>query len=131
MTVVDLGVVDRLDLGREVEVRVVAEGDLGRHLDGGGELERLALLGLDDIDAGLGQRHEALLEDRVAVGRLEQEIDGLVEDRAGTEHPLEHEPGRLAGPEPGNLRPPGQAADRLVDGLVEALGRQLDLEQHG
>ena len=53
---VDPGVVDGLDLGREVEVLVVAELDLGADLDGRLEDERLALLGLDDLDVGVGQR---------------------------------------------------------------------------
>ena len=43
---VDPGVVDRLDLGAEVEVLVVAELDLGPDLDGRLEDERLALLRL-------------------------------------------------------------------------------------
>ena len=43
MTVVDLGLVDGLDLGREVEVLVVAELDLRADLDGRLEDERLAL----------------------------------------------------------------------------------------
>ena len=47
---VDLGVVDRLDLGPEVEVAIVAELDLGAHLDGRLEAERLALLRVDDLD---------------------------------------------------------------------------------
>ena len=127
----DLGVVDRLDLGREVERLVVAEDDLRRDLDRGRELERLAELGLDDVDAGLGERHDALFLERVAVGVLEEDVDRLVEDGRRSEDPLEHEPGRLAGPEAGDLGPPGQAPHGLVHRLVEALGRQLDLEEHG
>ena len=65
---VDLGVVDRLDLGPEVEVAVVAELDLGADLDGRREDDRLALLGLVDLDLGVGQRQDVLLDERLAVG---------------------------------------------------------------
>ena len=57
---VDPGVVDRVDLGPEVEVLVVAELDLRADLDGRLEDERLALLGLDDVDLGVGQRQDVL-----------------------------------------------------------------------
>ena len=126
-----LDVVGRLDLGLELEVRVVTEADLGRHLDRRGELERLAFLGLDHVDVGLGQGHDAALDQRIAVGALEQELDRFVEDGRRPEHSLEHEPGRLAGTEAGHLRPAGQAADGLAHRSIETLGRQLDLEEHG
>ena len=45
-------VVDGLDLGLEREVLVVAELDLGPDLHGRLEDERLALLGLGDLDLG-------------------------------------------------------------------------------
>ncbi len=57
---VDPGVVDGLDLGREREVPVVAEGDLGADLDGGLEDDRLAFLGRDDLDVGVGQGQDVL-----------------------------------------------------------------------
>ena len=59
---VDARVVDRLDLGPEVEVPVVAELDLRADLDGGLEDQRLALLGLDDLDIRIGQRQEVLVD---------------------------------------------------------------------
>ena len=64
---VDLGVVDRVDLGLEVEVLVVAERDLGADLDRRLEDERLALLGLHDLDVGVGQRQDVLLDEGLAV----------------------------------------------------------------
>ena len=82
---VDLGVVDGLDLGPEVEVPVVAEGDVGPDLDGRLEDERLALLGLDDLDVGVRQRQDRLLDERVAIGGLDEAVDGFVEDGAGAE----------------------------------------------
>ena len=56
--------------GAEVEVAVVAELDLGADRDGRLEDERLALLGLDDLDVGVGQRHDVLLDEGLAVGVL-------------------------------------------------------------
>ena len=117
----DLGVIDGLDLGREVEVLVVAEHDLGRDLDGRLEDDRLALDGLDHLDLGLGQGHDALLDQRLAVGALDQQLDRLIEDRRWSEDPLEHEPGGLALPEARDLGPPRQAAGRLVHRAIEAL----------
>ena len=129
--VVDLGVVDGLDLGREVEVRVVAELDLGPHLDRRLEPERLALDGLDDLDVGIRQRDDVLLDERLAIRVLDQVLDGLVEDGARAEDALEDGPRGLAGPEPGDARAAGQAADGVADGAVEAVGRDLDLEEDG
>ena len=125
MTLSTLGVVDGLDLGPEVEVLVVAELDLGPDLDGRLEDERLALLGLDDLDVGVGERQDRLLDERVAVGGLDEAIDGLVEDGAGAEDGLEDAAGRLARPEAGDAGPLREGADGLADGPVELLRRGL------
>ena len=74
-----------LDLGREVEVPVVAELDLRADLDGRREDDRLALLGLDDLDVGVRQRQDRLLDERLAVGVVDEVLDRLVEDAAGPE----------------------------------------------
>ena len=50
---------------------------------------------------------------------------------ARAEDALEHEAGRLARPEAGHPSLAGEPTDGLVDGAVEALGGQLDLEHHG
>ena len=128
---VDAGVVDRLDLGSEVEVLVVAELDLGRDLDGRLEDERLALLGLDDLDIGVRQRQEVLLDHGFAICVTDQVLDRLVENGARAEMALENRSGGLARPEARHARPARQATDRVVDGAAEPLGRQLDLEQDG
>ena len=94
---VDAGVVDRLDLGAEVEVLVVAELDLGPDLDRRLEDERLALLRLDDLDVGVGQRQEVLLDEGLAVGRFDEVLDGVVEDGARARGRAR---GRLAAPCP-------------------------------
>ena len=114
---VDLGVVDRLDLGREVEVLVVAELDLGPDLDGRLEDDGLALLGLDDLDVGVGQRQDGLLDERLAVGVLDEVLDGLVEDGAGAERAAR---ARRAAPCPAGSRGPGSGATRCADGLVRS-----------
>ena len=122
---VDLGLVDGLDLGLEVEVLVVAELDLGPDLDRRLEDERLALLGLDDLDVGVRERQDRLLDERVAVGRLDEAVDGLVEDGAVAEDGLEDAARRLAGPEAGDAGPLREGPDGLADGPVEASPRGL------
>ena len=111
-----------LDLGPEVEALVVAELDLGPHLDRGLEDERLALLGLHDVDVGIGQRQDVLLDERLAVGVLDEVVDGLVEDRAGAEVALEDRARRLARTEAGDARSAREAADGVIDGAAEAFG---------
>ena len=69
--------------------------------------------------------------ERLAIGVLDEVVDGLVEDDAGAEVALEDRPRRLARPEAGDAGAPGEGADGLVEGLVEPLGRDLDLEQDG
>ena len=120
-----------LDLGREVEVRVVAQGHRGADLDRRLEPERLALLRLDDLDVGVGQRHDALGEDRVPVGGLDERVDGLLEDGRGPEDALEDRARRLAGPEAGHARAARQARHGVADGPVEPVGGDLDLEDDG
>ena len=106
-TVSTFGVVDRLDLGRELEVRVVAELHLGPHLDRRLEPERLALDGLDDLHVRVRQRHDVLLDDRLAIRVLHEVLDGLVEDGARPEDALEDRP---RAPCPGGIRRPGSGA---------------------
>ena len=128
---VDPGVVDRLDLGLEVEGPVVAERHLRADRDGRLEDERLALLGLDDLDVGVRQREDVLLDERLAIGVLHQVIDGLVEHDARTEVPLEDGSRRLAGAEAGDPGPPREGADGRVERAVEPIRGQLDLELDG
>ena len=80
---------------------------------------------------GLGQGHDPLLDQRVPVGALEEELHRLVEDGRRPEHALEHEPRRLARAEAGHLRAAGQPAHGLAHRSIEAFGRQLDLDEHG
>ena len=92
----DLGVVDLLDLGLEVEAAVVAEGDLRPHLHVGREDDGLALLALLDVHLGLGQRQDLLLEHRVAVGALDEVIHRLLDHGFLAEDGLEDAARRLA-----------------------------------
>ena len=128
---VDAGVVRGLDLRPEVEVLVVAELHLRADLDGRLEDEGLALLGLDDLHVRVGQGHDVLLDERVAVGRFGQVLDRVVEDRAGAQGSLQDRPRGLAGTEARDARPAGQVADRLGQLLVQAVGWELDLEHDG
>ena len=125
---IDLGVVDGLDLGPEIEVLVVAENDLGADLDGRLEDERLALLGLDDLDVRVREGQQRLLDEGVAVRVLHEPVDGFVEDGAGAEDRLEDAAWRLAGPEAGDSRPLRERSDGLADRAVKAIGRDFDLE---
>ncbi len=117
--------------GAKVEVPVVAERDLGSHLDGDLEDERLAFLGLDDVDLGVGQRQDVLLDERVAIGVLDEVLDGVVDDGAGRQLPFEERSRRLARAETRDARSSREVADGLVDGALESLGGDLDLEVDG
>ena len=125
---VDPGVVDRVDLGPEVEVLVVAELDLRADLDDRLEDERLALLGLDDVDLGVGQRQDVRLDEGLAVGVLDEVLDGLLVDHARPEVPFQDGTRGLARTEPRDARPARQPADGVVRGAGETVGGQLDLE---
>ena len=61
--------------------------------------------------SALRQRQDLLLDQRVAVGRLDEPVDGLVEDGAVAEDGLEDAARRLAGPEAGDPRPRREGAD--------------------
>ena len=125
---VDPGVVDDLDLGREVEVLVVAELDLRADLDRRLEDDRLALLGLDDLDVGVRQRQDRLVDERLAVGIVDEVLHRLFEDDAGPERALEHRPRRLARAKAGDARAAREPPDGVVDGTAQALRGELDLE---
>ena len=73
----DHRLVDRLDLGLEAEVLVVAELDLRPNLHGRLEDDRLALLPLGELDFGQRQRREVLLDDRLAEGILDELVERL------------------------------------------------------
>ena len=103
----------------------------GPDLDRCLEDERLALLGLDDLDVGVREGQDRLLDERVTVGRLDEPIDGLVEDGTGAEDSLEDRPRRLSRPEAGDTGSSAECSDGLVDGAAEALGGDFDLEDDG
>ena len=71
---------------------------------------------------------DLLLDEGLAVGVLDEVLDGLVEDRAGTEVALEDRARRLARTEAGDPRSAREAADGVIDGAAEAFGGELDLE---
>ena len=129
---VHLRVVDGVDVGREREGPVVAELDLRADRDRGRVPEWLALLRLDDVDRRAADREQlGLLCHRLAIGPLDELLDGLVEDRSGAQLALNHGSGRLPGPEPGDPGPLAQAAGCVDDGAGQVGGGQLDLEEDG
>src|SRR4029079_6331264 len=58
----DLGLVGGLDVRAEGEVAGVTELELGSDRDRGLEDQRLAFLGLDDLDVGVGEGQDRLLD---------------------------------------------------------------------
>ncbi len=71
------------------------------------------------------------LDEGVAIGVLDEVLDGFVEDDAGAEMALQDRARGLARPEARDARPTGEGADGMADGRVQALGGDLDLEQDG
>ena len=114
--------------GPKLKLLVVAERDLRPDLDGGLEDERLAFLGLDDLDVGVGQGQQVLLDEGLRDTRP---------GRGGRRRPRGRRPARGAAPGAAvgpcragtrALASPRQVSDGLVNGAVQALGGQLDLE---
>jgi hypothetical protein len=68
-----VGHLDVVDLG--LEAVVVRQRDLGLDVDLGGELERLVVLELGDLDLRLGQRLEVVLLQRLDVLLREDVVD--------------------------------------------------------
>jgi hypothetical protein len=94
---------------------VVAQLHFRSDLDGRLEDEWLALHGLDDLDVRVGQRQEVLVGERLAVGVLDEVVDGVVEDRTRTEVALQDGPWGLAGAEARDAGPARQVANGLTD----------------
>ena len=131
----DLGVVDRHDLGLEREVGVVAELHLGAQRHGRLVAERLPLLGLDDLDLGAADDEDVGVVGGalrpLAVAGLDERLDGLVPDRALAQDTLEHAARGLAGAEPGDAGALAQAAGGVGDGARDAIDGELHLDDEG
>ena len=78
--------------------------DLGRTWTVALKMSGLPSSACDDVDVGVGQRQDVLLDEGLAVGVLDEVLDGLVEDRAGAEVALEDRARRLARTEAGDAR---------------------------
>ena len=102
---VDPGVVDRLDLGPEVEVLVVAELDLGRTWTVALKMSGLPSSAWTTSTSALVSGRMSCSIEGLAIGVLDEVLDGLVEDRAGAEVALEDRSRRLARPEARDARP--------------------------
>ena len=112
----DHGRVDRIDLGFEVEVVVVAQLDFGSNLHDRLEDKRLAFLGLGHFHFRGSERRQVRLSHRFAERFVDQLFDGLVEDRGRTEETFENRARCLAGPEPGHVRLSREPAHGRFDG---------------
>ena len=117
---VDLGVVDGLDLGREVEVLVVAEITSGRIWTVALKTSGWPSSAWTTSMSGLASGSDPELEDGLAIAVLDEVLDGLVHHGAGAEGALEHDAGRLARPESGHLR---AAGERLTESSTARVRR--------
>ena len=72
-----------------------------------------------------------LLDERLAIGRLDEVLDGVVEDRARAEHALEDRSRRLARSEARDTRAAREVRHGIADRAVEAVGRDLDTQLDG
>ncbi len=113
-----VGDLDGVDL--DLDAGVVRDLDGRADVDLGGEVQRLAVLQLRDVDLGLAQRAELRLVDRVGVELREGVVDRLLQDRT-TAEALVDDPGRdLALAE-------ALHRDLLVDLLVRRVEAVLEL----
>src|SRR6185295_3070432 len=97
------------------------ELDLRANLDRRLEDDRLALLRLDDLDVRVRQRQDRLVDERLAIGIVDEVLDGLLEDDSGPERALEHRARSLAWAKARDARAARQPPDGVVDGTAQAL----------
>ncbi len=122
----DLGLLHRgLDL-LEFELAVFGQLELGPGLDDRLEPEELALLELDVMEDGDGDRMEAVFLQALPQGGRRQLIQKRAPELLG-KHPLDHVPGGVTGPESGDLDSAAVALDDLVERRADRFGGQLDL----
>ena len=122
----DVGVaeLDVLDLGLETVVR--RELDLRADVDLGGELERLVVLELGDLDLRLRQRLEGVGLERLDVLLRNDLVDRLVEDRAAADLAVDHGRRDLAAAEAGDVDLLGNLLVRRVEARLELIEGHLD-----
>ena len=127
---VDLGVVDRLDLGLKLKLRSRRASTSGRTWTVALKIERLALLGLDDLDVGVGQRDDRPSR-RAPRGRRSATRCSTASSRTapGPRTRSSMARGALPGRNPAT-RVRAQAADGSRR-RVERVGGELDLEDDG
>ena len=120
--------------------RVVAQDDLGADRQGDAVGRALALLEarplglpgqLQDVAVGLSQRlqHGALVE--VLAGLVVDGVGRVGVGAVDAQRSLEDRPRRLPGPEAGDAGAAGEVPHAFVDGLLELLGGELDLQHDG
>ena len=117
---VDVLVADLDGVDLDLDAGVVRDLDGGTDVDLGGEVQRLAVLQLRDVDLGLAQRVELGVVDGLGVEPRERVVDGLLQHSATTE-PLVDDPG-------GDLAlAEALHRDLLVDLLVRRVEAVLEL----
>ena len=113
-------------LARHAERLVVAEVDLGPHGDDRLHHQRLGRL---KVELGLVDGVDLLGLQGLVVDLGHEFFEGLLEDGGAAEALLDHPPGGLAGPEPGDLDLLRDARDRLLHVLLDQV--RIDLDLHG
>ena len=117
---------DRVDL--DLEGVEGGELDLGADVDLSGERQALALFEREvgDVDLGLTERLDVVLDDRVGVQLGERLVDGLLHDGCTAEALLDELRGNLALAESGDLNLLADRLIRLVQARLELLGSHVD-----
>lgn len=109
---------DGVDL--DLDAGVVRDLEGRADVDLGGEVQRLAVLQLGDVDVGLAQRAQLGLVDRLGVELRQRVVDGLLQHRTAAEPLVDHAGGDLALTE-------ALHRDLLVDLLVRRVEAVLEL----
>ena len=121
---VGVGELDVVDLG--LDALVVGQRDLGLDVDLGGELQRLVVLELGDLDLGLRERLERVLLEGFEVHLREDVVDRLGEHRTAADLLVDHLGRDLAAAEAGDIDLLGDLLVRRVEARLELLEGHLD-----
>ena len=124
--VVDLLVANLGFLWRNPQrVLVVAQFNFRRQTDYRFEAERIEL---DGFHTRSGVRLDLLLLHGFGDDFGDEPIERLLHDPISAKHPLDHRAGGFAAPEPGHIHATGQASIRVINGSVQAVLVDLDVQ---
>ena len=121
-----IGELEVLDLG--LDALVLGQRDLGAHVDLDGELERLVVLDLGDLDLGLGHRLQRVLLHRLGVLLRQHLVDRLVQHGSTTDLTVDHHRRHLAATEARDVDLLGDLLVGRVEARLELVERNLDGE---